>query len=121
MLDQPRVQRPAMADRNTTLLFNYWYIAAYSREVTRTPMDRWLMGESVVLYRKNDGVAVALQNRCPHRSFPLSKGKLEGDNIVCGYHGFKFDTAGKCVQVPSQATTKSSLDIASFPLVERGP
>ena len=63
---------------------NRWYIAAWSSEVTREPMERWLLDEPVALYRKEDGQAVALGGRCPHRSFPLGRSRVVGNNIQCG-------------------------------------
>lgn len=55
-------------------------------------------GQALVLYRAADGTPVALEDRCPHRWAPLSGGRIEGDNIVCPYHGFKFCPKGLLVQ-----------------------
>jgi len=45
-------------------LRNSWYVAAWDREVGRAPLGRVLLDEPVVLYRKEDGEAVALEDRC---------------------------------------------------------
>jgi phenylpropionate dioxygenase-like ring-hydroxylating dioxygenase large terminal subunit len=87
---------PRLADHLTPFIRNEWYVAAESAEVGRRPMDRTLLGHGVLLYRKLDGSPVALRNRCPHRSFPLSKGTLKGDDVVCGYHGLQFGSNGRC-------------------------
>ena len=92
-----------LADETTPLLRNAWYVAALAAEVNRTPLARRLLDVPVVLFRKLDGTAVALEDRCAHRSFPLSRSALEGDTVVCGYHGARYDCEGRCVQVPSQA------------------
>jgi vanillate O-demethylase monooxygenase subunit len=63
---------------------------------------------------------VALYVLCPHRYFPLAKGRLEGDNIVCGYHGFQFAPDGKCVAIPSQGTGAGFYQ-PSYRIEERGP
>jgi phenylpropionate dioxygenase-like ring-hydroxylating dioxygenase large terminal subunit len=75
-------------------LRNSWYVAAWDREVTRGLLARTLLGEPVVLFRKGNGEAVALEDRCCHRHLPLSMGRLEGDELRCGYHGLLFNSFG---------------------------
>ena len=70
--------------------YNCWWVAALSSEVGRDLLGRWLLDTPVLLYRTEDGRAVAVENRCPHRAAPLSLGCLKGDNVQCGYHGFTF-------------------------------
>lgn len=82
--DQKRRDRAAaaaarLADRDTPLIRNAWYAAARSDEIGRKLFARQYAGISVVLFRREDGAPVALQNRCGHRSFPLSEGRLHGD------------------------------------------
>ena len=109
------------ADHTTPLVRNCWYMAGRSSEIGRTPLGRRLLGTDVAMYRKLDGTPVIVQNRCPHRSFPLSKGKLEGDNLVCGYHGMTFESSGRCVRMPAMPITPSNVQISSFPVVECAP
>jgi vanillate O-demethylase monooxygenase subunit len=110
-----------LADHTTPLVRNEWYVAAMSDELDRTLRDRRLLGTGVLLYRTTDGTVVALRNRCPHRSFPLSRGVLEGDNVVCGYHGLTFGPDGACVRIPSQDTIPKGVRAHGFPVVERPP
>ncbi|WP_028217026.1 aromatic ring-hydroxylating dioxygenase subunit alpha [Paraburkholderia oxyphila] len=99
---------------------NQWYVAALSTEVGRTPLGRKILGTDVVLYRTTDGMPIALYDRCPHRSLPLSMGELVGDEIQCAYHGMRFDTQGACVAIPGQCTISGALLHArSYPLVEK--
>jgi len=100
-------------------LRNSWYVAAWDREVSRTPLGRVLLGEPVVLYRKEQGEVVALEDRCCHRQLPLSMGKLEGDDLRCGYHGLKFDASGKCVEIPGQQSIPPQARIRVYPVRER--
>lgn len=86
----------------TTMVRNRWYIAGYSDEITREPMERTILGEPVVFYRTESGEPIAMYGICPHRYFPLAQGELKGDSIACGYHGFTFDKEGNCIDVPSQ-------------------
>src|SRR5262245_32266298 len=82
------------ATHATPLVRNCWYVAARAAEVGRTPLARKLLGTDVVLYRTGAGEPVAMRNRCPHRSFPLARGTLAGDRLVCGYHGMEFEPDG---------------------------
>ncbi|HTJ24841.1 MAG TPA: aromatic ring-hydroxylating dioxygenase subunit alpha [Candidatus Limnocylindria bacterium] len=103
-------------------VYDAWYVAAWGEEITRTPMRRVILDEPIAFYRRGDGTPAALADRCVHRAFPLSaSGKLEGDQIVCGYHGFKFQPDGACTWVPGQASVPRSARVRAYPLVESGP
>ena len=97
---------------------NAWYVIAWSEEVNREPLKRTVLNEDIVLYRKEDGSPVALADRCAHRAYPLSAGRLIGDNIQCGYHGFEYDGEGVCVRVPGQDRVPQRALVHKFPLVE---
>jgi vanillate O-demethylase monooxygenase subunit len=109
-----------LADETTPLLRNAWYVAALGAEVTRQPLARRLLDIPVVLYRRQDGRAAALEDRCAHRSFPLSRGQVQGDSLVCGYHGACYGADGRCSRVPSQAQVPPGAVVRSFPLHEAG-
>lgn len=98
---------------------NQWYIAAFSHEVTRAPIERWLLNEPVALYRIESGKAVALDGRCPHHYFPLGKSAVAGDNLECGYHGMTFAPDGQCVRMPTISKVPGTCNIRSYPIVER--
>ena len=98
---------------------NAWYVAAWDHEITRTLKRRVILDEPVLLFRKDDGTAIALEDRCCHRQAPLSMGRLIGNVVKCPYHGLEFDTSGKCVKVPSQENIPGNARIKSFPMVER--
>jgi phenylpropionate dioxygenase-like ring-hydroxylating dioxygenase large terminal subunit len=99
---------------------NGWYVAAFCNEIGAELLSRWILNQPVVMYRKADGAAVAVQGRCPHRHYPLGASKRVGDAIQCGYHGITFDHAGKCTFVPSQQAIPGVYTIQAYPLVERG-
>lgn len=99
---------------------NCWWVAAFADEVGRAPLARWLLDTPVLLYRTEAGEVVALEDRCPHRQAPLSSGKLRGDVVECGYHGFQFGRDGRCVRVPSM-TSPPPIRIEAYPVKEIGP
>ncbi|WP_372731509.1 Rieske 2Fe-2S domain-containing protein [Novosphingobium sp.] len=109
-----------MAQRDTPFIFNEWYVAAFSAEVGRDLLGRKLLGKNVLLFRTQEGRAVALDDRCAHRSYPLSAGTLEGDTVVCGYHGFRYDASGDCIQVPSMSVCPRAIGVRAYPIIERG-
>jgi phenylpropionate dioxygenase-like ring-hydroxylating dioxygenase large terminal subunit len=102
-----------------TFVRNQWYVAAYAREVGRDLLARTILGEPIVFYRTGDGDVVGLADRCVHRRFPLSQSRLEGDEIVCGYHGFTYGTDGGCTFVPGQKRIPRTARVASYPVVEQ--
>ncbi|WP_114955056.1 aromatic ring-hydroxylating dioxygenase subunit alpha [Sphingosinicella terrae] len=116
----PRWQPPrAAGERNYP--YNCWWVAAFSDEVGRALLGRWLLETPVLLFRKENGEIAAIENRCPHRGAPLSLGCLNGDTVQCGYHGFTFDEAGKCINVPSMRAPLPAAQIRAFPVVEQHP
>lgn len=98
---------------------NQWYVAAHSGEVSRTLLNRWLLDEPVCLFRKEDGSPVALVDRCIHRQMPLSKGRLNGDFLQCGYHGILYNVDGKAARIPSQGHVPPACKVRMFPVYER--
>jgi len=101
-------------------LKNCWYVAAWDHELVRKKMmRRMLLNQPVVLYRREDGSPVAMEDRCVHRHAPLSAGKVLGDNVECPYHGLLYDPSGQCIRVPGQATIPPNAKVASYPVVEK--
>ena len=101
-------------------LKNAWYVAGWSKEYGQKLVAQRFLNECVVLYRKQDGTPVALEDACPHRKLPLSKGSLKNDAIECGYHGLTFDGSGKCVAAPTQPEQiPEKARVRSYPVVDR--
>lgn len=83
-------------------LLHCWHPVAWSSQVTsRRPLGVEVLGRRVVTFRDERGRAVVLDDMCPHKNVPLSPGKLERGKILCPYHGWKFDGAGRCADIPS--------------------
>ncbi len=61
-----------------------------------------VMGEDFALYRGESGRAQVIDYRCPHRGAQMHLGWVEGDDIRCVYHGWKFDCAGQCLEQPAE-------------------
>lgn len=101
-------------------LKNFWYVAAWDRELGDKPLGRTIMNEPVVLFRDAEGTLVALEDKCPHRRVPLSMGKVvDGGLLQCHYHGLRFDRSGKCVRIPGQESIPDTARVKVYPVAER--
>ena len=102
------------------LVYNHWYVAGLTEEFEQKPKAKTLLERSIVFYRTEGGELVAFQNRCLHRSFPLSEGFIEGDNLVCRYHGIRYAPDGTIARIPCQDRT-ADRRLHKYPLREMGP
>lgn len=100
-------------------LRNAWYVAAWSHECTQSILSRTLLGKKTALFRDVNGVAHALEDRCPHRGVPLSCGKIIDGNIQCGYHGMTFNGEGHCISIPTSDRIPKAAHVTHYPLVEQ--
>jgi phenylpropionate dioxygenase-like ring-hydroxylating dioxygenase large terminal subunit len=119
LLIMPMSRVGVIAVIETQFVRDQWYIAAFSREVGRELVGRTVCGEPIVLYRLQAGEPVALADRCVHRRYPLSQSTLDGDSIVCGYHGFTYESGGACVYVPAQERIPRTAGVTRYPVMEK--
>ena len=111
--------RPDLAG-STGYIRDCWYVAGRSEDFGRELTPLTMLEDRIVIYRDTGGRAVALEDACPHRKLPLSKGTIEGDNVVCGYHGLTFDCSGECVIAPTQLDNPPRrAAVHSYPAVDR--
>jgi phenylpropionate dioxygenase-like ring-hydroxylating dioxygenase large terminal subunit len=100
-------------------LRNCWYVAGWSQDFADGAIvGRTMLDKPIVLYRKEDGGIVALEDRCVHRLAPLSRGRIERDDLRCMYHGLKFAPSGRCVEIPGQGVIPPKAAVRSYPAVE---
>jgi phenylpropionate dioxygenase-like ring-hydroxylating dioxygenase large terminal subunit len=98
---------------------NAWYAAAWGHEIKHELSARTVCAKDIVLYRRSDGEVAALEDACWHRLVPLSLGQIVGDDVMCGYHGIRFNSAGRCTFMPAQKTINPSACVRAFAVVER--
>ena len=79
-----------------------WHPAAFSADLTDKPVPSTLLGEPLVLWRGAGGEARASQDLCVHRGTALSLGGIQGDELVCAYHGWRYGADGRCVAIPQK-------------------
>jgi phenylpropionate dioxygenase-like ring-hydroxylating dioxygenase large terminal subunit len=84
-------------------LNDFWYVVALSRDLkANQPIARTVLDEWLVIFRDENGQAVALRDRCMHRNSRLSPGKLKQSRLQCPYHGWEYDRTGQVVAVPAE-------------------
>ncbi|WP_199620297.1 aromatic ring-hydroxylating dioxygenase subunit alpha [Paenibacillus alkalitolerans] len=88
------------------VLMKEWHPVAFSKEVREKPVGAVVMGERIVVFRTSQGIK-ALKDLCIHRGAALSLGKKQGDEIVCPYHGWRYDGAGQCTHIPQQCENRA--------------
>jgi phenylpropionate dioxygenase-like ring-hydroxylating dioxygenase large terminal subunit len=115
------LRRCTFPESDWTALAPYWYPVAFSHEVAEKPIAAQLLDERLVLYRLANGKVTAARDLCLHRGIPLSMGFLEGDTLVCAYHGFRYDDEGRCVCIPAHpgAAIPPKLKLQTYPTQER--
>jgi vanillate O-demethylase monooxygenase subunit len=110
---------PLGADRPWPV--NQWYVAGFSSEIDRVIRPRTFLGRRVVMFRDEEGKVQAVSGVCPHRMMPMEEGRLEGDQLACGYHGLTYDVhTGQCVKSPNSLTLPRC-SLVKYPAKEIGP
>jgi phenylpropionate dioxygenase-like ring-hydroxylating dioxygenase large terminal subunit len=86
------------------LLRRFWMPAALSEELEPDgePLRLMIMSEPMVAFRDTSGKVGILERQCPHRLADMWFGRNEEHGLACAYHGWKFDTSGACVDMPTE-------------------
>ena len=100
---------------------NYWYVVEQEKHLPRgqaTEVTFWKT--SIALYRGQDGIVRALENRCAHRHLRLSEGQVEENALTCAYHGWTYNGDGKCVRISHELgkarSTMPDICLRSYPV-----
>jgi phthalate 4,5-dioxygenase oxygenase subunit len=107
------------------LMREYWVPAMLASEAPTPdsdPVRILLLGEKLIAFRDSNGQIGLIQNHCPHRGASLFFGRNEEAGLRCVYHGWKFDTAGNCIDMPNEPAEsdfKSKVKAVAYPTLER--
>jgi phthalate 4,5-dioxygenase len=108
------------------LIRRFWVPVLLSEELPEAdgePKKVTVMGEELLAFRDTRGVVGLIDQYCPHRGANLWFGRNEECGIRCVYHGWKFDTDGQCVDMPTSypdLNAKDKMKIKSYPVREWG-
>jgi phenylpropionate dioxygenase-like ring-hydroxylating dioxygenase large terminal subunit len=111
-----------VSDARNAALRACWHPVAYEGDVTASPRATTLLDEPLVLWRDGQGGAHAFRDVCVHRGTALSLGRVEGDEIVCAYHGWRYGRDGACTAIPQLADPSrvpARARAVAYPVVER--
>src|SRR5665213_1717285 len=108
------------------VLRRYWMPAGLASEIAEPdspPIRVRLLGEDLVAFRDSSGEVGLVAAYCAHRLAPLFYGRNEECGLRCVYHGWKFDTQGTCVDMPSEppySKFRLRVSIKAYPTYEAG-
>ncbi|HTE84883.1 MAG TPA: Rieske 2Fe-2S domain-containing protein [Dehalococcoidia bacterium] len=108
------------------LFRRFWLPVLLSEELPApdcTPVRFRILSEDLVGFKDSGSRAGILEAYCPHRGAPLFFGRNEENGLRCVYHGWKFDAAGSCVDLPNAIegdSFKDKVEIISYPAVDTG-
>ncbi len=108
------------------LMREYWMPAMMTSELPEPdcdPVRLRLLGEDLIAFRATSGKIGVVGNSCPHRGASLFFGRNEDEGLRCVYHGWKFDTDGHCIDMPSEPPESRYLEkvkTVSYRVQERG-
>ncbi len=101
----------------------YWHPVSLSSRVKHLPLKIRILGEDLVLFRDKKGRVGLVHPRCCHRGTELYYGRVEEDGIRCCYHGWLFDTEGRCVDMPCEPNSgegyRQNVRQPWYPVVEK--
>lgn len=102
------------------MILNQWYIACFDNELPKGGiLQRKIVGHELVVFKNEKGKVTILEDRCCHRNVHLSLGYVQGDYIKCGYHGWEYNSKGKCVHIPVVESDKipEKACVKSYPTI----
>jgi 5,5'-dehydrodivanillate O-demethylase oxygenase subunit len=102
----------------------FWHPVAAVAELEKWPVKKVrILGETLALFRGDDGTLGLVADRCPHRGASLSCAMTDGGLIRCAYHAWAFDRSGQCVDTPAEppeSKLKNRIKIVSYEVQELG-
>lgn len=98
-----------------------WWAVELSRNLKAGKLiERMWMGRRVVAWRDHQNHVCVADAHCPHMGASLSPsagGTVQFGKLKCPFHGFEYDTSGKCVETPNAPPPKSC-QLNTYPVCE---
>jgi nitrite reductase/ring-hydroxylating ferredoxin subunit len=103
VIRQFKGQEECMTAENSPASATWWAVACSEEVTAKKPLSVDIGDQPLVLWRDQNGVARALEDRCPHRRAPLSRGCIRSNGLIqCGYHGWSYDgETGRLKDIPN--------------------
>jgi nitrite reductase/ring-hydroxylating ferredoxin subunit len=117
----PRAREGTLGNRFPFGIPTGWFCVATSQEVgpasliTRRYFDR-----EIVIFRTGDGALSVVDAHCPHMGAHLGKvGRVEGNFLRCGFHGFVYDSNGNCVDTAYDSPPPAKCSLSRWEVREQ--
>lgn len=105
---------------NTKFIPDGWYWLLESSEIKKgKSKPAKLLDKDYVVYRGEDNVVRIMDAYCPHMGAHLCDGFVEGNNIRCPFHFWKFNENGECMEIPAQLEIKNIQKLKTYPHTEK--
>ena len=120
------ITRTGPATPMGNFLRRYWIPILLAEELPENecpPVRVKLLSERLLAWRDSRGRCALIDEFCAHRGVSLWFGRNEENGLRCPYHGWKYDSTGQCVEVPSEPPESGfcqRIKLKSYPLVESG-
>src|SRR5215218_6017920 len=104
----------------------FWLPALVADELPEpdcAPVRLTVLGEKLIGFRETEGKVGFVAENCPHRGASMFFGRNEEEGLRCVYHGWKFNAAGECVDMPNEppeSNFKHKVKVTAYPCEERG-
>jgi nitrite reductase/ring-hydroxylating ferredoxin subunit len=86
--------------RGGEMLRRYWHPVCLSANLKDIPIAVRMLCEDLVVFRDGKGRPGLLGIHCQHRLASLEYGQVMEDGLMCSYHGWRYDTQGRCIDQP---------------------
>ena len=104
------------------LLRRFWHPVALGADLKAgeaRPLR--VMSEDLTLYRGRSGKPYLIGGRCAHRCSVLHTGVIDGEELQCMYHGWRYNGDGVCTDIPAEKEKRpTAIRIAGYPVREYG-
>ena len=98
-----------------------WFQVAFPGDLEPgevTPLSYW--NRELVLWRDHAGDFHLQDAFCPHLGAHLAYGgSVDGDKLTCPFHGWRFDGAGVCTNIPYSQRTNRKAKLRNYPTIVR--
>lgn len=113
--------RPHKIFNNWDVVSTGWYAVCKSQALKKNKaLPILICGHKLALYRSVSGKVSALDAFCPHMGMDLAQGKVKGEHLVCLFHEWKFNSQGKCIDIPClKKKVESGKSVNSYPVQEK--
>ncbi|HEX4194175.1 MAG TPA: Rieske 2Fe-2S domain-containing protein [Stellaceae bacterium] len=100
----------------------YWIPIEIAGDLSDKPKEIRILGEDLVLFRFPNGEPGLVGAKCAHRNAGMQHGTPEERGLRCCYHGWLYDAAGRCIEMPCEPKDTPLLKqvkLAGYPAVDR--